>query len=180
MADWRHGVLPGLVPFDQGDNHEHAYGAGQRHGDTTNLQSWIRGNIIPLLLLLIPVMLFVFAQRGDNAKAMRVVAGVVIALAVLGVALLVAVVGIVADKLVESSRTEESAVLASGLSAALAPVISPDEDKAAVPDDQDEKLLSFESIKARATEAIKQFEKAENKTGDTLALISVLGKAGAT
>ena len=31
-------------------------------------------------------MLFVFAQRGDNAKAMRVVAGVVIALGVLGLA----------------------------------------------------------------------------------------------
>ena len=31
-------------------------------------------------------MLFVLAQRGDNAKAMRVVAGVVIALAVLGLA----------------------------------------------------------------------------------------------
>ena len=54
--------------------------------DTANLQSWIKGNIIPLLLLLIAVMLFVFAQRGDNAKAMRVVAGVVIALAVLGLA----------------------------------------------------------------------------------------------
>ena len=50
------------------------------------LQAWIRSNIIPLLLLLIAVMLFVLAQRGDNAKAMRVVAGVVIALAVLGVA----------------------------------------------------------------------------------------------
>ncbi len=55
-------------------------------GDTANLQAWIKDNIIPLLLLLIAVMLFVFAQRGDNAKAMRVVAGVVIALAVLGVA----------------------------------------------------------------------------------------------
>ena len=55
-------------------------------GDTANLQSWIKGNIIPLLLLLIAVMLFVFAQRGDNAKAMRVVAGVIVALAVLGVA----------------------------------------------------------------------------------------------
>ena len=32
------------------------------------------------------VMLVVFAQRGDNAKAMRVVASVIIALAVLGVA----------------------------------------------------------------------------------------------
>ena len=55
-------------------------------GDTANLQSWIKGNIIPLLLLLIAVMLFVVAQRGDNAKAMRVVGGVVIALAVLGLA----------------------------------------------------------------------------------------------
>ena len=52
-------------------------------GDTTSLQTWIKGNIIPLLLLLIAVMLVVFAQRG----AMRVVAGVIIiALAVLGVA----------------------------------------------------------------------------------------------
>lgn len=55
-------------------------------GDTANLKAWIKGNIIPLLLLLIAVMPFVFAQLGDNAKAMRVVAGVIIALAVLGVA----------------------------------------------------------------------------------------------
>ena len=53
---------------------------------TGGLQAWIKDNIIPLLLLLIAVMLFVLAQRGDNAKAMRVVGGVVIALAVLGVA----------------------------------------------------------------------------------------------
>lgn len=54
--------------------------------DTAGLQGWIRSNIIPLLLLLVATMLFVLAQRGDNAKAMRVVAGVVIALAVLGLA----------------------------------------------------------------------------------------------
>ena len=53
---------------------------------TTGLQGWIKSNIIPLLLLLVATMLFVLAQRGDNAKAMRVVAGVVIALAVLGLA----------------------------------------------------------------------------------------------
>lgn len=53
---------------------------------TTGLQGWIKANIIPLLLLLVATMLFVLAQRGDNAKAMRVVAGVVIALAVLGLA----------------------------------------------------------------------------------------------
>ena len=54
--------------------------------DTGSLQAWIKSNIIPLLLLLIAVMLFVLAQRGDNARAMKVVAGVLIALAVLGVA----------------------------------------------------------------------------------------------
>jgi len=53
---------------------------------TGGLQAWIRANVIPLLLLVIAVMLFVGAQRGDNAKAMRVVAGVIIALGVLGLA----------------------------------------------------------------------------------------------
>jgi hypothetical protein len=53
---------------------------------TGGLQVWIRSNVIPLLLLVIAVMLFVVASRGDNAKAMKVVAGVVIALGVLGLA----------------------------------------------------------------------------------------------
>jgi hypothetical protein len=53
---------------------------------TGGLQVWIRSNVIPLLLLVIAVMLFVIAQRGDNAKAMKVVAGVIIALGVLGLA----------------------------------------------------------------------------------------------
>jgi len=53
---------------------------------TGGLQSWILSNVIPLLLLVIAVMLFVIAQRGDNAKAIKVVAGVIIALGVLGLA----------------------------------------------------------------------------------------------
>jgi hypothetical protein len=53
---------------------------------TGGLQTWIRSNVIPLLLLVIAVMLFVGAQRGDNAKSMRVAAGVIIALGVLGLA----------------------------------------------------------------------------------------------
>lgn len=65
---------------------KHLYSLPAAVGDTSNLQTWIQENIIPLLLLIIATMLFVFAQRGDNAKAMRVVGGVVIALAVLGVA----------------------------------------------------------------------------------------------
>ena len=53
---------------------------------TGGLQDWIKSNVIPLLILVIAVMLFVIAQRGDNARAMKVVAGVIIALAVLGLA----------------------------------------------------------------------------------------------
>jgi len=53
---------------------------------TGGLQAWILSNVIPLLLLVIAVMLFVVAQRGDNAKAIKVVAGVIIALGVLGLA----------------------------------------------------------------------------------------------
>jgi hypothetical protein len=53
---------------------------------TGGLQAWIKSNVIPLLLLVIATMLFVIAQRGDNARAMKVVAGVIIALGVLGLA----------------------------------------------------------------------------------------------
>lgn len=53
---------------------------------TDGLQQWIRSNVIPLMILIIAVMLFVFAQRGDNARSMKVVSGVIIALAVLGLA----------------------------------------------------------------------------------------------
>jgi hypothetical protein len=53
---------------------------------TGGLQSWIQNNIIPLLLFVTAVVLFLVANRGDNAKAMRIVGGVVIALAVLGLA----------------------------------------------------------------------------------------------
>ena len=65
----------------------HASSAVLVAGATTGgLQAWILSNVIPLLLLVIAVMLFVVAQRGDNAKAMKVVAGVIIALGVLGLA----------------------------------------------------------------------------------------------
>lgn len=53
---------------------------------TTNLQDWIKHNVVPLLILMIAVVLLLLAQKGDNSRAMRVVAGVVIALVVLGVA----------------------------------------------------------------------------------------------
>lgn len=51
---------------------------------TGTLQTWIRGNVIPLLLLVIAAVLLMVAQRGDNARAIRIVAGVIVALGVLG------------------------------------------------------------------------------------------------
>lgn len=51
---------------------------------TGTLQTWIRGNVIPLLLLAIAAVLLIVAQRGDNARAIRIVAGVILALSVLG------------------------------------------------------------------------------------------------
>jgi FtsH-binding integral membrane protein len=51
---------------------------------TGSLQSWIRGNVIPLMLLIIATVLLIAAQRGDNARAIRIVGGVLVALAVLG------------------------------------------------------------------------------------------------
>ena len=54
---------------------------------TTALQTWIQSNIIPVILLGIAVIMLFASGKGDLAKLFRIGAGVVIALAVLGVAL---------------------------------------------------------------------------------------------
>jgi hypothetical protein len=51
------------------------------------LQSWIKNNVIPLVLLGIAVIMLFSSGKGDLAKLFRIGAGVIIALAVLGVAL---------------------------------------------------------------------------------------------
>ena len=53
---------------------------------TNSLQDWIKSNIIPLLILIIAVTLFSLSRKGNNAKSIQVVVGVIIALAVLGLA----------------------------------------------------------------------------------------------
>jgi hypothetical protein len=53
---------------------------------TNSLQDWIKSNVIPLLILIIAVSLFSLSRKGNNAKSIQVVGGVVIALAVLGLA----------------------------------------------------------------------------------------------
>jgi hypothetical protein len=54
---------------------------------TNNLRTWILGNIVPLLLLAVAVLLlWLGGGKGDNAGVMRRVGGVIIALGVIGLA----------------------------------------------------------------------------------------------
>lgn len=55
--------------------------------DTDNVQGWILDNIIPLVLLAVALLLlWLGGGKGDNAGVMRRLAGVVIALAIIGLA----------------------------------------------------------------------------------------------
>ena len=54
---------------------------------TNNLREWMLDNIIPLLLLAVAVLLlWLGGGKGDNARVMRRVGGVIIALGVIGLA----------------------------------------------------------------------------------------------
>ncbi|WP_051580716.1 hypothetical protein [Pseudonocardia acaciae] len=53
---------------------------------TNNLQQWIQGNIVPLLLLAIAVILLWIGGRGDNAGVARRSVGLVVGLVALGIA----------------------------------------------------------------------------------------------
>ncbi len=96
----------------------------------------------------------------------------------LGVALLAAVAAIAVNTALESSKAEESRFLGEGFSAALAPVIPTDEESPTLPpgDDKDD-TLTFETARARATDALKKFEDAAKQTDSSLNRISQLGIA---
>ncbi|QRP44984.1 hypothetical protein [Amycolatopsis sp. FDAARGOS 1241] len=54
---------------------------------TSNVRSWLIDNIIPLVLLAVALLLlWLGGGKGDNAGVMRRLAGVVIALAIIGLA----------------------------------------------------------------------------------------------
>lgn len=54
---------------------------------TSNVRSWLIDNIIPLVLLSVALLLlWLGGGKGDNAGVMRRLAGVVIALAIIGLA----------------------------------------------------------------------------------------------
>lgn len=62
-----------------------AQGQGKELG-TQNLQTWITGNIVPLLLLVIAVILLWIGGRGDNAGVARRGVGLLVGLVALGIA----------------------------------------------------------------------------------------------
>ncbi|GAB3446860.1 hypothetical protein [Actinophytocola sediminis] len=54
---------------------------------TSGLQGWIVANLIPLLLLVVAVLLlWLGGGKGDNAGVMRRLGGVIVALAIIGLA----------------------------------------------------------------------------------------------
>jgi hypothetical protein len=54
---------------------------------TSNVRSWLIDNVIPLVLLAVALLLlWLGGGKGDNAGVMRRLAGVVIALAIIGLA----------------------------------------------------------------------------------------------
>lgn len=93
------------------------------------------------------------------------------------VVLVVAVAGIFTNRFFASKAAGESKFIADGLDAALARVVVSDKD---IPEkeEDDEETLTFDSVKARATEALKRWSDATSKSGD-LEGIAELGKAGA-
>jgi hypothetical protein len=53
---------------------------------TQPLQNWIQGNIVPLILLAIAIILLWIGGRGDNAGVARRGAALIVGLLVLGIA----------------------------------------------------------------------------------------------
>jgi hypothetical protein len=54
---------------------------------TNNIQAWITGNLVPLLLLAVALLLlWLGGGKGDNAGVMRRIGGVFVALAIIGLA----------------------------------------------------------------------------------------------
>lgn len=62
---------------------------------TTGIRDWILDNIIPLLLLVVALLLlWLGGGKGDNSGVMRRLGGVIVALAIIGLAVSNAGVGI--------------------------------------------------------------------------------------
>jgi len=96
------------------------------------------------------------------------------------VALVVAVAGIFANRYLQNKAAVESKALAAGLEASVARVVVPDpegDDAAPKPETPDDEL-TFDSFKARATEALKRWNEVSTQTVE-LKPLADLGKAAA-
>jgi hypothetical protein len=60
--------------------------AQQSQMGTDGLQKWIQGNIVPLILLVIAIVLLWIGGRGDNAGVARRSMALLVGLVVLGIA----------------------------------------------------------------------------------------------
>ncbi|MFB9909094.1 hypothetical protein [Allokutzneria oryzae] len=60
---------------------------GNQQIKTSGIQDWIQSNLLPLLLLVVAILLlWLGGGRGDNAGVMRRLGGVIVALAIVGLA----------------------------------------------------------------------------------------------
>ncbi len=99
---------------------------------------------------------------------------------ILGIGLMAVVLGIVADRMVESGRADASVMLSEGLQAAMAPLIPPSKDGDENPvGEKDPDFLTFDNARARATETLKQFETMKGEGSSTVGMIGEIGKAAA-
>ncbi len=94
------------------------------------------------------------------------------------VALLAAVGGILTRRMIQADQADASKVYGEALEVATAPIIVRETED--IPPKAEDDALSFGSIEARATEALKQYEKTITEKGDTkVGALAVAGKADA-
>jgi hypothetical protein len=96
----------------------------------------------------------------------------------LGITLLASVGFVAGEHYLNKNQSEASLFVAEGLEASVAPVVPPSDD-AVPPKVEKNEVLTFETVKARATETLKRFDNAAEKTDSSLTSISRLGAAAA-
>lgn len=94
--------------------------------------------------------------------------------------LLAAVGGIVFDRVMEGKRVEATGSLSKGLDAATAPIIpAPKDDSQIPPPEAKSDILTFETLEARATATLKQFEETVQRGDPATKTFALLGKGAA-
>ncbi len=100
-------------------------------------------------------------------------------IALFGAALIAAIAGIVVHMMLEGAKEDASASLASGLEAATAPIVPPSEGGDSVPAANKDDAVTFETLQARATATLKQFDETIGRNDAATKTFAELGKAAA-